>query len=225
MPNADSRRNADANGLGRVRRVNGQGACSEVGSIFAAADAESQGKLTWAVCQILNAASCRTPAPHASNAFERLERADQNAAGTALRFRDYVQAFIHAIDQVHVRMARLAEQHAGPRSNATPGMRRPILQSQVSFGFDDSARSCPVRQDGSQKGSCDLDRRPVIERARKRTGHAYINPGLHFDFAVEHHLLELEFVFDCSRSELADEFHIFVVGSKRGGLREEETHG
>ena len=98
-------------------------------------------------------------------------------------------------------------------------MRYTILEPQVSFRFDNPAGSGPVHQDGSQQRSGNLDRGPIIERARKRRGHVY-SPCLHLNFAVEHHVLELELVFDGGLVELGGELHFLVLNGQRRGLGE-----
>ncbi len=48
---------------------------------------------------------------HGFQSADRLKRAEQDAAGTALRFAGYVQAKIHAVDKVDVGMARRPKEH------------------------------------------------------------------------------------------------------------------
>ena len=66
--------------------------------------------------------------------------ADQDASRAALRLGDHVQALVHAVDEVHVGVAGLAEHHASAGSDAAPGMRCAILKAQVGFRFDDVGR-------------------------------------------------------------------------------------
>src|SRR5579872_3294098 len=180
MLNADARGNADLDFFRLLRRMNSQRTTREISSIVAAADPQGQSQLARAVGQVFDAARRGSAAPHPREAFQRLQGADQDASRAALRFGDHVQALVHTVDEVHVGVARLAEQHASAGSDAAKGVGRPILKAQVGFRFDDSARGDsagrrPVHEDRAQQRSCDLDRRPIIERSRKRHWHAHLN--------------------------------------------------
>src|SRR5579864_2404585 len=161
MPDADAGGNADAQRFWKRGRVNRQGAFCKIGSVVAAAYAQSQRQLARTIGQIFDAARSGSAPLHARDSLQRFHGAEQNASGAAFRLGHHVQALVHAVDEVHIGVAGLAEQHARARSDAAPGVRRPVLETQVGFRLDDPAGSRPVHQDGSQQRARDLDRWPL----------------------------------------------------------------
>ena len=56
----------------------------------------------------------------------------------------------HTVNEINVRVSRRTENHLRARRDAMPGMRRPVVHSQVGFRFDDPPRGPAVHQDLSQ---------------------------------------------------------------------------
>jgi len=73
---------------------------------------------------------------HLIEATQRLERANQHAPGHSLAIRNHIQAFVHAVDEVHVRTAGRTEYHFGPRSKAARGVGRQVVEPEIGFRLD-----------------------------------------------------------------------------------------
>jgi len=172
MFDTDAWRNADADRLRPFGRMNRQRTASEIRSIVAAGNSQSQSELPRTIGELLDS-RCRRPADaHPRDARHRFQRPNQNASGESLGLGDNIQAFVHSIDEIHVGVAGRAEDHAGSGSNAPPRMRGAVLKAalraKICLCFDDAAGSCSVHHDGSQQRSRDFDSRTVVERARQR---------------------------------------------------------
>ena len=110
------------------------------------------------------------PAAHRGDSGQRLQRADQNAAGHALRFGDEVQTFVHAVDEVDVGVAGRAEDNARAIGWAAPGVRGAIADAQIRFHFHDSSGRAAMHQDLSQAIARHFDRRARVEIALEQRG-------------------------------------------------------
>lgn len=90
---------------------------------------------------IVRTRSASPPREHLIDAAHGLQRANQHATRRAVGFRDQVQAFVHAIDEVHVGMAGRPEDNARSRGQAPRGMRREVAQPQICLDLYDASRA------------------------------------------------------------------------------------
>ena len=93
--------------------------------------------------------------------------------GLPVRLGYQVQAFVHAVDEVDVRMAGRSEDHARAIRDAAGGVRRQIVAAQVRLCFDDPARRFAVDQDFAQQVARDFDGGAVVERS----GGGFVKPA------------------------------------------------
>lgn len=100
-----------------------------------------------------------------------LERANQHASGLALGLGDKIQALVHPVDEIHVRVSRRSEQQACPIGDTAPGVRRAIIDAKVRLHLDNAAGGRAVHQDFAQTVPSHLDRRACIEFALDRLRH------------------------------------------------------
>lgn len=71
---------------------------------------------------------------------------DQHATRRTVRFRHDVQAFVHAVDQVHIRTPRRAKNNACPRRYSPRGMRRPVVGAKIRFHLHNRSRRRSAHQ-------------------------------------------------------------------------------
>src|SRR6185369_6335398 len=102
MFDSDARGNADANIFGSLWWTNRQATTRQIRAVVAARNSHGQRQLSWAFGQSLHTRHAASPAAHPRDSCHRLQGPDQNASRATLRFGDYVQAFVHAVDEVHV---------------------------------------------------------------------------------------------------------------------------
>ena len=94
-------------------------------------------------------ASARTTSAHLIEPFNRLDRANEDAAGSPLRLRDEVEAMMDAVDEIDVGVAGRPKDDLGPRRQPGVAVSRLIVAAEVSFTLDDAA------SDGSSTDSMD----------------------------------------------------------------------
>ena len=77
-------------------------------------------------------------------ATKRLDGADQYTPRCGACFGGYIQAVVHAVDQVDVGMATGAVQHFGSLGTTVPGVRGWVVLAQVRLNLDDSTSGLAV---------------------------------------------------------------------------------
>ena len=122
---------------------------------------------------------------HGGKSFQRLESANEDAAGLALRLTGDVQTGIHAVDEVDVRMAGRSEEDLSTRCAACSGVSGGVIDAEVSLRFDDAADE-PLAVGGvdkklAQQPGRDLVRWPKIGlssyRAARKNAHTTAGCG------------------------------------------------
>jgi len=114
---------------------------------------------------------------HGVDPFDRLERPDEHRRGIADRPGHDVQAAVHAVHEIDVRMPRFAEHHLRARRPPPGGVARQVARAVVRLDLDDAPReprrrAVPVRDrphdDRPEEIARDLVDRPGVERAGQR---------------------------------------------------------
>ena len=98
------------------------------------------------------------------DACGRLDGADQHGGRPAVGFGDDVQARVHAVDKVHVGVARAAVHRRVARRPAEAGVRGPVGLADVRLDLDDPSG------DSTVTGSSRTSRAPIRSRAASRVG-------------------------------------------------------
>ena len=97
---------------------------------------------------------------HQIHSFERLDGAHEQGRRPTLRFCDNVQAVVHTVDKVHVRIAGWAEHDSVAFRTAESSVGRQVIDADVGLDFNDPADSYAgeVRSDQSaaDQGASDL---------------------------------------------------------------------
>jgi hypothetical protein len=147
-----------------------ESAAYQIGAILFASNAQCERQLPGSGREILDPLGCRAPTPHSFNARERLECTDENASRLALLLSHEVQAFIHAVNEIDVRVSCGAEEHPCSIRNATPGMRRAVINAQVCFRFNDTACGTTVNQNLAEAVARHFYRGACVEIASQQPG-------------------------------------------------------
>ena len=103
------------------------------------------------------------------DALDRLQRADQDGGADLAVLADRVEQRVDAVGAVDVGLARVAEEHRGPRGQPDVGVAG-RLGVVVGLGLDDHARAAAVLDDAADQVLGDLQHRAVVEGRRERHG-------------------------------------------------------
>ena len=101
----------------------------------------------------------KTCHPHGRHALERLHGAEKDGGAVPGGARDDVEAEVHPVDTVHVRMARRAEHRGRARPGPEPGVRGTVLGAGVRLHLDDPAGAAALsslahEKDPDQAAGC-----------------------------------------------------------------------
>ena len=113
--------------------------------------------------------------PHALDAEQRFDGANQHRGRPAGRLGDHVQAVVHPVDKVHVGESRRPRHDPVPGRRREAGMRREVLRTTVRLDFDDARFAPPGRVVADQpRARAALGRPPRAVRPasldRRRSG-------------------------------------------------------
>ena len=100
------------------------------------------------------------PARHLLDSAQGLECADQNAARRSLAVGYYVQAFMHAVNEVNVGPPRRPEYHLSTGSKAARSVSREIVRPEIGLCFHQHAGRFAVQQDTAEQIGCQFLRGP-----------------------------------------------------------------
>ncbi len=103
---------------------------------------------------------------HLRESAQRFQCANQDAARGTLPVGNYVQALVHAVNEIDVGMAGRPEDDAGAFRESSGGMRRKIIASQIGLGLDDHPCSFAVPQNTSKQISRHSFSGPFAEAER-----------------------------------------------------------
>lgn len=101
-----------------------------------------------------------TPARHFLDSAQGLECADQNAARRPLAVGYYIQAFMHAVDEINVGPPGRSEYHLSTWSKAARSVSREIVCPEIGLRFHQHARRFAVQQDTTEQIGCQFLRWP-----------------------------------------------------------------
>lgn len=134
--------------------MDGEGAEGEIGAVEGAGDAERLSEFAGAACEVPGAVAADG---HLLDAINGFEGADENAAGDAVGFGNDVEAFVDAVVQVDIGMARRTKNDSGARRDADGAVGGQVAGAEVSFGFDDDAGGFAMYEEFAQQRFRDID--------------------------------------------------------------------
>jgi hypothetical protein len=157
------------------RSAHYQRAARHVRAVVGAGDAHGQGEPPRPGRQVLRPAGARPALAHPLQPGHRLQRAQQHAPRRAVRLGHQVEAFVHAVDEIHVGVPGRPEDHARARREAAGGVRGQIAAAGVGFRLDDDAGGLAVYQHLAQQaarhgGAVALVEGAVQDRSEKHGG-------------------------------------------------------
>ncbi len=105
---------------------------------------------------------------HPIDAFDRLDRADQEGGRGPFRLGHHVEAGMHPVDKVHVGVTRRPEHHPVALRLPEAGMGREIVAADIGLDLHDPAgppsRGVIANQQRPEQGTTRLERGPRQER-------------------------------------------------------------
>jgi hypothetical protein len=166
---------AGAAGDGEIARVvwrqDNEHASRQICAVVAQRQPERASQIAGPAGQARRAGRHAAAARHGRDPGKRLERADEDTAGVPSGVGDRVQAVVHAVVQIDIRVAAGAVKQmmaAGPEG----GVRGLVFGPEVRLDLDDAARRrrtpTPRNDDAPQEVASDGGRRTEIELATKR---------------------------------------------------------
>ena len=144
----------------------------QVDPILRQRDAHRDGQVSGTATQIVHVATgAAASPPHHGDAIDRIERANENRCRRSLCFGDDVDEVVNAVIEVDVRVpGRAVQRLVAPRWTRR-GMTGGIRLADVGFDFHDGAARAHaatiVNENLSEEIFRDVERRPVVERARQ----------------------------------------------------------
>ena len=144
-------------------RANSKWTTVQANAIVFACDGKSLRQLGRPIGQAARSACPRPPGTHFGKAAHGLKRSNQNATGMPYAIRHDVEAFVHAVDEIHISTAGRSEQHFCSFGKTVRGMSGEITGAEVSFGFNDHPCRLIVLQDAAQQRGRELDGGPFEE--------------------------------------------------------------
>ena len=142
----------------------------ETSAVLLTRDGESLRQFSGPVCQPANRAVPFSTRAHLFQAAGRFECTDENTAGIAFAVGHYVQAFVHAIDEIHICSTRRAEQNFGAFGNPPRGVRSQVVETEIGLRLHDRSRGIAVQQYASEQRRCKLDCRAIEKREVELSG-------------------------------------------------------
>jgi len=167
MPDSNARRHLDFKPRCFVPLPHHQRPSRHIRSVLRSGNGERSRQVSRSGSQLVDGSSFRTPPPHQINSNHRLSRPDEHTSRLALRLGYQIQAFVHAVNEVDVRMAGWSEDDAGAIRNAASRVRGQIVTSKISLGFDDHPSRASVYQDLSEQFARNFDGVAIVKRARQ----------------------------------------------------------
>ncbi len=129
--------------------TDGERTLIESKAVLCARDGEGLRELAGSVGEALGRPAPLTALLHDRDAGERFQRTDQNAARCSDDIRYNVQTFVHAVDQVNVRVACGSEDDFSARRHTAGRVSGQIIGTEVGFRFDNHAGGVFVENDGA----------------------------------------------------------------------------
>lgn len=96
---------------------------------------------------------------HKRQTGEGFQCADQCATGCAVGIGHNVEAFVHAVNQIHIGIAGGTENHFCAPGQTAGGVRGEVAGTEVGFGFNNHASGFGVKDDGPEQDLGKLRRR------------------------------------------------------------------
>ncbi len=154
-----------------VRRQDDERASRQICAVVAQRQPERASQVAGSAGQARRGGRHAAAARHGRDAGKWLERADEDTAGTPRGVGDRVQAVVHAVVQIDIRVATGPVEQmmaAGPKG----GVRGLVFGPEVRLDLDDAARRrrtpTPRNDDAPKEIASDGRRRTEIELAAKR---------------------------------------------------------
>jgi len=125
-------------GRNRAAGLQAQGPAEQRGAVALRLEPESLSELARTAAQI---ALLRGAAPsrHALESLEGFHGSNQHGLPCTLHARDHVEAEVHPVDPVHVRVTRREEHRRVARGRPRARVRRRIVRGEVGLGLDDAS--------------------------------------------------------------------------------------
>lgn len=105
---------------------------------------------------------------HDLQSAERFKGAKEYATGNAIGLTGDVQALMHAVDEVDIRMAGRAEEYGVTRGSACGGVGSGVVLPEISLGFDNAAYKRSAAFDSYQQLAQELFGDQVWSWEKKR---------------------------------------------------------
>ncbi len=188
--NADARSDADRKGGSFAPAPNGEFTAIEPLAILFPSNIERFGQFARPIGEPADWPSPAAPVIHLSDSAEGREGPNQNATRFAFLIGYYIQALVHAVDEIDVGTARRPEQHIGARCAAARGVRGQVLEAKIRFGLDNGAGSLSMQEHAAEQIACYIRRRPLkkgkierfglLDQPAKRKNVFYLTKGVLF---------------------------------------------